>query len=146
MHGKDPTKYSWPPTDCFPQDVKSKMFISSPRSLSNPPFPNSYTMRVFIIFLFTFCHALAWKNNVTVHKAQAIARVCVCIIQSPYNCWWSYSSAFHTVLPDFQCSFSRTNSVPLYCVRLCKPRDPVPCLWITPNPGNLRSTKKGTWG
>lgn len=128
------------------QDVKPKMFLSSLPFLSNLPFPNSYTMRFFIIF---FIHLLSSPGlERYCHCSHSSGhRKGVCVIQPPYNCWWSYSSAFHTLIPDFQCfNFSKTNSPPLCCVRLCKPRGPVPCLWITPNPGNLRSTKKGIWG
>lgn len=54
------------------QDIRS--FLSIPPSLSDHPFPNYYTMKVFIILYSTFCFALAGKDNAIIHISQAITQ------------------------------------------------------------------------
>lgn len=107
-------------------------------------------MSLFLLLrLFTFCLALAWKNNIIVHTSQATAEegtpTSTWLLDLPQWCW----PCPHKLLPDFQClHFSGQSDSFLYHARLSKPGGPFPRFWLTaPNPGDLASrlcTKKGT--
>lgn len=78
--------------DCFLLRCWIKDISFHPLSLSDHPFPNSHTMKLFMILLVSFSLSLAWKDKPIVCLFQAIARVSNATSEQLLGlswCWWS---------------------------------------------------------
>ena len=82
---------------CFyPKCWIKKIYFSFSFFLSDHPFPNSYTTKIFLFPPFLL--ALLWKDNGIIYISQAIARVSRRVIQSPSDCWKCHDGGGSIVL------------------------------------------------
>lgn len=88
------------------QNVKSRTFLSIPPSLSDHPFPNSYTMKFFMLILYS-CFA-----SICPRKIMPLFTYIQLQITAGFPChWWSYSFSHLKFLPKLQgLNFSGTSS------------------------------------
>lgn len=102
------------PLRCWIKNIS----FDSPFSFCHP-FSNYYTVKGFVILLFTFYLSLAWKDNAIFHLSQATAKWVV--IQTPNDCWICYNDGVPVILPitNFSLIFNASVSLELYRVSLC---------------------------
>lgn len=67
-------RHVWHQGRLLPPKKSVKNIFCFPPFLSDHLFPNSYTMKVFMILFSAFCFSLGWKDNAIIHILQAIAR------------------------------------------------------------------------